>query len=234
MDEPKRTATTYGYCECGCGERTSLARQTSVRFGWVKGKPLRFVLGHNGRAQALPEKPCQGCGDLFRPKSARRLFCSRRCANGRTGEEHPQWKGGVLEREGRVLRYVGVDHPMADAKGYCYEHRLVMAAHLDRMLTSDEDVHHRNENPADNRIANLELMDHGGHSSHHRQANGYKVDLPRGEAHSSAKLSAEDVRFIRATCTGRRGEQKEMADRFGVSRAAVCAVVRGRSWRHLP
>ncbi len=206
MDEPKRTATTYGYCECGCGERTSLARQTSVRFGWVKGKPLRFVLGHNGRAQALPEKPCQGCGDLFRPKSARRLFCSRRCANGRTGEEHPQWKGGVLEREGRVLRYVGVDHPMADAKGYCYEHRLVMAAHLDRMLTSDEDVHHRN----------------------------YKVDLPRGEAHSSAKLSAEDVRFIRATCTGRRGEQKEMADRFGVSRAAVCAVVRGRSWRHLP
>jgi hypothetical protein len=34
-------------CECGCGERTRLAPQSSSRLGWVKGRPLRFINGHN-------------------------------------------------------------------------------------------------------------------------------------------------------------------------------------------
>ncbi len=34
------------FCECGCGHPTRLAAKTSARFGWVQGKPLRFILGH--------------------------------------------------------------------------------------------------------------------------------------------------------------------------------------------
>lgn len=40
---------TTGMCECGCGEKTNLAPQTSTRRGWIKGKPLRYVLGHGNR-----------------------------------------------------------------------------------------------------------------------------------------------------------------------------------------
>jgi hypothetical protein len=36
-------------CECGCGQPTPLAPQTSRRFGWVAGEPVRFVAGHNAR-----------------------------------------------------------------------------------------------------------------------------------------------------------------------------------------
>lgn len=36
----------YGYCQCGCGQHAPLAPQTSKRFGWIAGKPLRFILGH--------------------------------------------------------------------------------------------------------------------------------------------------------------------------------------------
>jgi hypothetical protein len=43
--------TPYGYCHCGCGEKTPLAAKTSTRRGHVRGEPLRFVHGHNGRAQ---------------------------------------------------------------------------------------------------------------------------------------------------------------------------------------
>lgn len=42
-----------GFCECGCGEKAPLAPQSSARFGWVKGQPLRFVRGHNNRGRAV-------------------------------------------------------------------------------------------------------------------------------------------------------------------------------------
>lgn len=37
----------YGLCYCGCGEKTKLATQSSVRDGWIKGQPIKFIRGHN-------------------------------------------------------------------------------------------------------------------------------------------------------------------------------------------
>lgn len=36
-------------CECGCGEPTSIAKQSQSRSGRKKGEPARFISGHNGR-----------------------------------------------------------------------------------------------------------------------------------------------------------------------------------------
>jgi len=41
----------YGYCHCGCGEKTRLAPCTDASKGWKKGEPLRFRLGHNGKTR---------------------------------------------------------------------------------------------------------------------------------------------------------------------------------------
>lgn len=38
-------------CECGCGQSAPLATATMPYRGWVKGQPLRFVKGHNGRGR---------------------------------------------------------------------------------------------------------------------------------------------------------------------------------------
>ena len=40
-----------GFCQCGCGERTNLARQSSTVMGYKKGHPYRFISGHGKRGE---------------------------------------------------------------------------------------------------------------------------------------------------------------------------------------
>jgi len=51
-----------GLCQCGCGGATTIAKCTDRKFGWVKGEPKRFILGHASRGKCLPE------ADRFWPK----------------------------------------------------------------------------------------------------------------------------------------------------------------------
>jgi hypothetical protein len=58
----------YGYCQCGCGLKTNLANNSDRRKGIVKGQPMRFLRGHQGRksvtyAEPNPTGMCEcGCG----------------------------------------------------------------------------------------------------------------------------------------------------------------------------
>ena len=36
-----------GFCQCGCGQKTKISPRNVARSGWVKGKPRRFLRGHN-------------------------------------------------------------------------------------------------------------------------------------------------------------------------------------------
>lgn len=38
-----------GLCQCGCGQRTSLAQNSRPSRGDVKGKPVRYISGHGNR-----------------------------------------------------------------------------------------------------------------------------------------------------------------------------------------
>lgn len=40
----------YGFCKCGCGQRTSIIKETRRSAGYVKGEPYPFVRGHKGRS----------------------------------------------------------------------------------------------------------------------------------------------------------------------------------------
>lgn len=59
------------------------------------------------------------------------------------------------------------EHPKATKNGYVLEHRIVMENHLDRLLNSDEVVHHIDHNKKNNDISNLQVMNKLEHLRYH-------------------------------------------------------------------
>jgi len=100
-----------------------------------------------------------------------------------SGDRNPNWRGGrTITSHGYVLIRVGKDHPLADCRGYAYEHRLKASEKLGRLVKPSEVVHHDNEgkipDKADNRPENLKVCSsQAEHRSHHRKA-GSKLRLP--------------------------------------------------------
>ncbi len=109
--------------------------------------------------------PCVVCGKeaYANPsKVNRKKFCSMECKNkgmvllvGK--KNHWKWKGGKTHIQGYVY-LKSYDHPNKNSGGYVAEHRLVMEKHLGRLLTKNEEVHHKNGIKVDNKLSNLELV----------------------------------------------------------------------------
>lgn len=85
-------------------------------------------------------------------------------------EKNSNWRGGrTVASHGYVLIRVGMTHPMADCRGYAYEHRLVASEALGRPLLRTEEVHHIDGNKANNNPSNLMIhINRAAHFAEHR------------------------------------------------------------------
>jgi hypothetical protein len=124
-----------------------------------------FGQDYSRRFRKQPDRECQTCGAMFRPRHFAAKYCSQGCAKdrfvGRQGEKHWAWKGGRhVDSHGYVHVLLKDNHPyeqMRHNNRYILEHRLVMAEHLGRPLERHETIHHINGDRADNRLKNLQL-----------------------------------------------------------------------------
>jgi len=46
----------YGYCHCGCGQKTTIATKNLSKRGWIKGQPLPYYVSHHGKAKTLEQR----------------------------------------------------------------------------------------------------------------------------------------------------------------------------------
>ena len=67
------------------------------------------------------------------------------------------------------------DHPNANGAGYMLYSRYLMEEKIGRLLESNENVHHINDDPLDDRIENLEIMSRQEHTRLHRRRLDYDL-----------------------------------------------------------
>jgi len=130
----------YGYCQCGCGEQTKLAKVTSRRDGHVKGEPLRFVHGHNGRVADATPRLCEcGCGQFT--KIAKRTYSAEGAFKGQPMRFIRGHNKGPVSAEPYIVDDAGcwIWQRSKDRKGYgqirvdgrlTYAHRYMYERHV--------------------------------------------------------------------------------------------------------
>jgi hypothetical protein len=92
----------------------------------------------------------------------------------RYGAANNHYNGGLCVRDDGRCVIVCRDGTLL------YYYRGLMAAHIGRLLRSDEIVHHRNGDTTDDRLENLEITTRAAHMNHHR------ADLEAGKARRRA------------------------------------------------
>jgi len=88
------------------------------------------------------------------------------------GARHPRWndKGRVISDRGYVRIRLGIDHPLADASGWAYEHLIVWCTAGNKRPASGATLHHVNGDRIDNRLENLVTMSASEHARQHATA----------------------------------------------------------------
>ena len=121
-----------------------------------------------------------------------------------------------LRREGEAKRY--------------YVHRLICAAFHGSPPTDKHEAAHADGSRDNNEPNNLRWATHAENQA---DKSGHGT-LSRGEQNGCAKLTAEQVREIRALWPTWEGTQAALGERYGVGGVAICDIVNWRRWAHLP
>lgn len=141
----------------------------------------------------MPCDVCDSSGRLTRGLCDRHYQRLRRHGDPRAPDKRAHRGGRTIDSRGYVLLAKSLlppeDHHLLDRSYRVLEHRLVMARHLGRPLTSDESVHHKNGVRKDNRLDNLELR---------VRYHGSGIDLPDAIAHAISILTRYAPHELRA------------------------------------
>lgn len=168
---------------------------------------------------------------------AERLYCSQACS-GSANEERMDRKREPL-RDKFNTRFKKTDgcwewngtrdgfgYGLFDYKGKRYRAHslaLVLAGHTPR---DGEVACHKCDNPKCVRPDHL-YFGTARDNVHDAMNRGR---LPKGERHGQAKLTEDQVYQIRQAS----GSYTAIANQFGLSRASVTRIIKGKNWRHLP
>lgn len=199
----------YGYCHCGCGQKTTVSPKTNTKRGYVKGVPRRFAPGHN-----LKIKPLLSIEERFWSK----------VAITKNADDCWDWRGRKNEAGYGLIGLVE------------FENKTMRSNRIAWFLTYGElpdelFVCHKCDNPACCNPAHLFLgtpadnsRDMAKKGRHHRLC---------GEQKKQHKLTEKQVIDIRRRYAAGGVYQRELGEEYGVHDSVICLIVNGKSWKHV-
>lgn len=194
----------YGYCHCGCGQYTRIAKTTRRQDGWRCGVPVRYKHGHNRTKHDARDF----WKDVHKGPACWE-WCKYKIPSG-YGQVGWQGKVQLAHRVAWVLTYgpipdgFGVLH-RCDNPPCCNPEHLFLGTHQENM----ED-----------------MVSKGRHLA--------KYKLMRvGEKHPNAKLTDATVKLIREVCSEHPCEYTRLSRYFGVAPNTIGDILRGKNWRHV-
>ncbi len=103
----------YGYCQCGCGQKTAISKKTDRSNGRVKGQSARFIRGHKPRAHPYQSREeFRGRYAAMLPEGVEPGTCFCGCG----------WTTG-LSAETRPERFLYEGEPLRFSRGHSFEKR---------------------------------------------------------------------------------------------------------------
>lgn len=155
------------------------------------------VLGEQRRGREIGKAPrqyfrwcsCHRCGNERWVQLGKGGPVSLMCINCYRIKTRHHTTRSITDR-GYVILSIAEDHkyykmarkPKKFKTALIFEHRLVMAEHIGRLLTREEIVHHKDGNKFNNNIENLELTSPGKHIVDHGKGyqDGYRNGMDEG------------------------------------------------------
>jgi hypothetical protein len=194
----------YGYCHCGCGQLTPLAKKSRLDRGMIKGKPLTFISGHS-RSHPRFDNPIDLFWHYIQPK---------------TTEECWEWQGPNDAAQG---------YGRFKVKGVQYvAHRFSYELH-NGSIPPHHFVCHFCDNP---KCVNPHHLFAGTSQDNHADMMIKRRNV-HGKQHPLAKLTDEQIREIRRLYHTGQYRHKDIAALFGVSKTIIGNIVRRQVWVHI-
>lgn len=220
-ESPKQVP--YGYCQCGCGEKTTIAKRTFGKEGIRKGESRRYIKTH-GHREAIYERFWQYVdknGPVVRAELGPCWIW--------TGKKNDHNYGLLSDSRVKTGKFIRA-------------HRLSYELHLGEIPPGLLVLHQ-----CDNRLCcNPSHLRLGTHKDNGREASE-RGRLPVGSSSVSSKLTDVQVKDIRAKykyreviiqrITDESGcivTLQQLADKYKVNGTTIFQILNGRSWKHLP
>lgn len=220
----------YGYCHCGCGQKTAIIKKTNKRDGLIKGQPRRFIHNHHTKRNATErfwEKVNKGTPE--------------ECWNW-TAAKRPDGYGNfsishgifvAAHRFAYELAYGPIPEGLlvchkCNNPSCCNPAHLYAGSQLDNMNDAKRSGRTATDDKNGSRT-HPESYPRGDKSWPHL----HPELVLRGSKHKTAKLTEAAVLEIRKLYAIGAASGVELSQRFGVSRANISLIVNRKAWKHI-